>query len=301
MSEKNCNPLNSVYCNLKVKLTGALSERDLDGLYSCTLCNDCHTAGMNRAAREIVVSKNEIAPHVSVIRGNICRSGNPYGAMGARAGKGPAEDGTILFRGCTPAYKTPEILASVESLLRRQGIGYGFLDDEPCCGNIPFNLGDRAAGLEIVEENIARFRAAGVRRVITVCPGCYAAFNKYYKGRNGFDPEVILAVDLLDGMTACGEGFVVQDPCHAREKSEAVRRLLPGAGNKSASPCCGAGAGVMTHDRLLAGAKAQKAFNGGMAKVVTYCPFCYTNLKAAKPGAVADIYVLLDGHAEVTS
>ncbi len=100
-------------------------------------------------------------------------------------------------------------------------------------------------------------------------------------------------------MTVSGDGFVVQDPCHAKEKGEAVRKLLPGASNKNASPCCGAGAGVMTHDRLLASAKAQKAFNGGSAKIVTYCPFCYTNLKAAKPGAVSDIYVLMDKNAVV--
>jgi Fe-S oxidoreductase len=297
MNAKNCNPLNSVYCNLKVKLTGSLSEKDLDGLYSCTLCNECHTAPLNRGAREIAVGKNTIAPHVKAIAGNIRRHGNPYGAAEARKGKGPDSSGTILFRGCTPTFKTPEILAAVERLLKRQGIEYGFLDDEPCCGNILFNLGDRETGSEIAEENIARFKAAGVKRIITVCPGCYASFNRYYKGKNGFNPEVVLAVDLFDGMSVAGEDFVVQDPCHAKEKAGAVRSLLPGADNKNASPCCGAGAGVMTHDRLLAGVKAQKAFNGGKARVVTYCPFCYLNLSSVKPGDVADIYMLLNENA----
>lgn len=294
MNAKNCNPLNSVYCNLKVKLAGNLSERDLNGLYSCTLCNECHTAPLNRGAREIAVGKKAIAPHVGMIAGNIRRTGNPYGASVPRKGKGPAGDGTILFRGCTPACKTPEILASAENLLARKGIAYGFMDDEPCCGNILFNLGDRASGSEIVERNIARFKNSGVRRIITLCPGCYAAFNKYYRGKDGFNPEVILAVDLLDGMSVAGEGFVVQDPCHAKEKADVVRRLLPGASNRSASPCCGAGAGVMSHDRLLAEAKAEKAFNGGTAKVVTYCPFCYSNLSSVRPGAVSDIYMLMD-------
>lgn len=295
MSEKSCNPLNSVYCNLKVKLSGSLGEQDLNGLYSCTLCDECHMAGFNRGAREIAVVKNAIAPHVSAIGNNIRKHGNPYGAKGARNGKGPSADGTILFRGCTPTYRTPEILSAIESLLRRQGIEYGLMDDETCCGNILFNLGDRASGSEAVDRNIARFEAADVRRIITACPGCYAAFNKYYKGRNGFDPEVVLAVDLLDRLSVPGQGFVVQDPCHAKEKAAVVRRLLPGASNKNASPCCGAGAGLMMHDRLLASAKAKKAFNGGAAKVVTYCPFCYLNLSAASPGGASDLYMLLDG------
>ncbi len=300
MSEKSCNPLNSVYCNLKVKLAGSLSERDLGGLYSCTLCNECHTAPMNRGARELAVSKNAIAPHLKIIAGNIRRYGNPYGIADARTGNGPDASGTILFRGCTPTYKTPEILAAVESLLTRQGITYGFMDDEPCCGNILFNLGDRASGSEVVAQNIARLKSAGVRRIITVCPGCYAAFNRYYRGRDGFDLEVVLAVDLLDGLSVAGDGFVVQDPCHAREKGDVVRSLLPGAANKSASPCCGAGAGVVSHDPLLAEAKARKTFNGSSTKVVTYCPFCYANLSSVKQGEVTDLYVLMSQQCDGT-
>jgi Fe-S oxidoreductase len=233
---------------------------------------------------------------VGTIRESIRTYGNPYGAAGARKGKGPDASGTILFRGCTPAYKTPEILSAVERLLAWQGITYGFMDDEPCCGNILFNLGDRAMGSDVVAQNIDRFKKAGVRRIITVCPGCYAAFNRYYKGKDGFDQELVLAVDLLEGMSVAGEGIVVQDPCHAKEKADVVRRLLPGTGNRNASPCCGAGAGVMSHDRLLAESKALKAFNGGSAKVVTYCPFCYANLKSVKPGEVSDLYVLLERH-----
>ncbi len=293
MSSKNCNPLNSVYCNLKVKIAGNLSEKDLNGLYSCTLCNECHTADINRGARDIAVSRDFIAPHVSLIARNIQKSGNPYGMTGKRTGSGICE--TILFRGCTPTYKTPEMLAAVESLLKRKGIEYGLIDDEKCCGNILFNLGDRVSGDEIVRTNIAKFKATGVRRIITVCPGCFAAFSKHYKGVDGFDPEIILAVDLLGGRTLTGEGFVVQDACHAKEKGNTVRSLLSGSGSKSAGPCCGAGAGLMTHDRLLAGEKAKKVFDGSQAKVVTYCPFCYLNLSAVKPDGVSDIYVLLAG------
>src|SRR5512146_1150717 len=91
MSAKNCNPLNSVYCNLKVKLAGGLSEKDLAGLYSCTLCNECHTADFNRGAREMAVSRSLVAPHVSTIGRNIREKGNPYGIAGKRAGSGKCE------------------------------------------------------------------------------------------------------------------------------------------------------------------------------------------------------------------
>jgi Fe-S oxidoreductase len=280
-----------VYCNLKVKLAGGLSEKDLVGLYSCTLCNECHTADFNRGAREIAISRSLVAPHVGAIGKNIREMGNPYGLTGKRHGSGKCE--TVLFRGCTPTYKTPEILEAVESLLKKKGVEYGLIDDETCCGNVLFNLGDRASGVEVVKRNIAKFKAAGVKKIITVCPGCYSAFKKYYKGQGGFIPEVVLAVDLLGGMTVKGD-YAVQDPCHGKEKSGVVRSLLPGSANKSLSPCCGSGAGLMSHDPLLAQAKAQKAFEGKPAKVVTYCPFCYANLRAVKQGEVTDLYVLMD-------
>ncbi len=50
----------------------------------------------------------------------------------------------------------------------------------------------------------------------------------------------------------------------------------------------------MTHDRLLAGAKAQKVTDSSHVKIVTYCPFCYMSLSAVKPDGVSDIYMLLD-------
>jgi Fe-S oxidoreductase len=297
MDTPNCRPLNSIYCNLKVKLTGNLSEQDLDGLYDCTLCNNCGLAGFNRGAREIAIGKNLLTPDAEMVSRNIRETGNPYGIARSRGGDGPSNDGTVLFRGCTPTFKTPETLASVESLLKRKGIKYGFIDGETCCGNILFSLGDRASGSDTVRRNIAKFKAAGVKRIITICPGCYEAFNKYYRGQDGFDPEIILAVDLLDGLSFNGENLIVQDPCHAKEKSAIVRKLLPGAGNKSASPCCGAGSGLMMHNPKLADAKAREATGSNGMKVVTYCPFCYLSLSSVKPDSVFDLYMLLDGKA----
>jgi Fe-S oxidoreductase len=295
METLNCNPLNSIYCNLKVKLTGNLNEQDLDGLYDCTLCNHCGLAGFNRGAREIAVSKNLLVTDASMVNENIRASGNPYGIAKTLRGNGPSADGTILFRGCTTAFKIPDILTSVESLLQRKGIKYGFMNDETCCGSILFNMGHRASGNGTVRKNIEKFKAAGVKRIITICPGCYEALNKYYRGQDGFEPEVILAVDLLEGLAFEGNDLVVQDPCHAKEKSAIVRKLLPGAGNKSASPCCGAGSGLMMHNRQLADAKARGAIGNNNAKIVTYCPFCYLSLSSVKPESVLDIYMLLDG------
>ncbi|MGB9979955.1 heterodisulfide reductase-related iron-sulfur binding cluster [Methanobacterium sp.] len=152
--------------------------------------------------------------------------------------------------------------------------------------------------IEAVGRNIAKFKAAGVKRIITICPGCYNAFNKYYKGYSGFKPEIVLAIDMLNGLTLKGDNFIIQDPCHAKEKSSNVRKILTGSKNEDTSPCCGAGGGVMAHDKRLASTKARKAVENP-EKIVTYCPFCYLNLSAVRPDGVGDIYMLLQNQNRV--
>jgi len=175
---------------------------------------------------------------------------------------------TVLFKGCPPTYKTPEILKAAENL---------------------------ASGFEAVRKNIEKFKAGGVRRIITICPGCYNAFCKYYIGHDGFSPEIILAIDLLNGLTITGDDFTVQDPCHAKEKAYSVRMIVPSRILIEESLCCGAGGGVMAHDKSLAKLKARKAADNP-EKIVTYCPFCYLNLSSVKPDKIFDTYMLLDNH-----
>lgn len=295
----DCFPLNSIYCALKMKLTCNMNEKDLSKLYRCTLCNHCRTASFNHSTREKVVCNNLITPHVAKISENINIYGNSHGAKTVYVEEKQEIMETILFKGCTPTHKAPEILESAENLLKNNGVKYSIINNETCCGNILFNLGDYESGLEAVRKNIEKFKAAGVKKIITICPGCYNAFNNYYKGQDGFHPEIILAVDLLKEPILTGEEYLIQDPCNAKEKADNVRRILPGSKNKSASPCCGAGAGVMAHDKQLASTKARKAVDGSREKIITYCPFCYLNMSSIRPDKVTDIYILLDDQNKV--
>jgi len=85
----------------------------------------------------------------------------------------------------------------------------------------------------------------------------------------------------------------IHDPCHAKEKSELAHGLLQGAIEDGTGACCGAGGGVMSFDRMLAGARAVRILEENEGTVVTYCPFCYLNLSRAGENRVVDLYVLL--------
>jgi len=296
----DCAPLSSLYCNLKLRITGDLKSKELENLYNCNLCNQCHLAGVNQSAREMSVKKDIIARHVAEIKENISKSGNSYGIEHEKGDDGSSNTETLLFKGCTPTHKTPEILMAAENLLKAEKIEYSKWDDETCCGNILFNLGDVNAGEEAVRRNMDKFKQKGVKRIITLCPGCYNAFNKYYRCNDGFEPEIILLTDLISKITLEGDGLTIQDPCHAREKGRVVRSILTNSRNKTNSPCCGAGAGVLAHNPVMATSKALKAFEDNEI-VVTYCPFCYLNLSRVKPEKVKDLYMLIDENRALNS
>jgi Fe-S oxidoreductase len=280
---------------IKMLFTGRLSDEDVRRLYRCTLCNGCWLSWFNRSTRAMAVGKGIVPAHLAPIKESVVKYGNPYGmAVSADGGEPKSVDSdTLLFKGCTARFKAPEILAAARELLDKKGIAYRLMDGESCCGYTLYNLGDIEAGNSAVGRNIEAFKAAGVKRIITICPGCYSAFNKYYKGHNGFDAEVVLAMDLLKDAPVRAKGVTIHDPCHAKEKSEMAHGLLQGAREEGTGACCGAGGGVMSFDRMLAGARAGRILEENAGTVVTYCPFCYLNLSRAGEARVVDMYVLL--------
>lgn len=280
---------------IKILLTGKLSDEDMRRLYRCTLCNGCWMSAFNRSTRAMAV-KNGICPaHLASIRESVKTYGNPYGVMLAADGGCPNESAdTVLFMGCTARYRAPDILHAARRLLTKKGIAFKTIQDESCCGYTLFNLGDIKSGYEAVDRNIEAFNKAGAKRIITICPGCYSAFNQYYRGRNGFDTEIVLALDLLKDQRVSAPGVTVHDPCHAKGRGEAVRSMLAGAREEGTGACCGAGGGVMSCDCMLAESRAGRIFKETPGRLVTYCPFCYLNLSRADVGKVDDLYVLMD-------
>jgi len=285
---------------VKIALTGRLNEGDIKSLYSCTLCNGCWLAPVQRLTRNMAVGKGIVPQHLATIRNSVTTSGNAYGI--STDGGMPAGDcacDTILFEGCTAKYRAPEILTVAKKLLDTKGIKYRTMADETCCGYTLYNLGDLEASRHAVNANIAKFKAAGIRHIITICPGCYEAFHRLYKGKDGFSPEITLALDLMKDTRVDAKDIVIHDPCHAKGRHDMVRGIVKNAGDESTGGCCGAGGGVISWDRLIAESRAKSLARESGRKVVTYCPLCYLNYKRADPECAADLYVLMAAQGDV--
>jgi Fe-S oxidoreductase len=289
------SPHRAVYRFIKMALTGNLSRTDMERLYRCTLCNCCWLASFNHMTRKMAVKKGYIADNLEMIKSSIKKTGNPYGIVTAlKDGSGhDMYSDTLLFIGCTARYRTPQIIEATEKLLKEKGIKYKVMADETCCGYTLYNPGDTGSANEAIDNNIKKFNSAGIKHIITICPGRYSSFNKLYRGRPGFNSKVSLGIDLFKDALIKGDGFIVHDPCHAKEKSETTHKILKGSREEGTGGCCDAGAGVMSCDRLLAGSRARRIFEENKGTIITYCPLCYLNLSRNGEGNVKDLYMLM--------
>lgn len=225
------------------------------------------------------------------IRNNVFNMGNSYGADMDVVDDGECHE-VILHRGCTSRFRENELIDSVSSCLDKRGIDFSVLGDESCCGLMLFDLGDEESGRRVVEENVVKFNRHGVRKIITICPGCYESFTKYYTLNPDFDVEIVFALDLFEDVDVDGSGYVIHDPCHALERRHQVRSIVGNVPEERANSCCGFGVGIRTNDKVKALDASRKTLSRG--NVITYCPSCYHTLNRVDSEKTVDIFSLID-------
>lgn len=225
------------------------------------------------------------------IRENVFNKGNSYGADVDIVDDNQIHE-VILHRGCTSRFRENELIDSISSCLNKMGIDFSVLSDESCCGLMLFDLGDSESGEKVVEKNIKKFNKHGVKKIVTICPGCYESFTKYYKQHSDFDVEVIFAMDFFKDLEIDGTGYIIHDPCHALERSGQVRAIVKNVPEKRANSCCGFGVGLKTGDKNQALEMSKKTLSGDT--VITYCPSCYHTLNRVDSSKTVDIFSLID-------
>lgn len=114
-----------------------------------------------------------------------------YLPQAAEAGPGPID--TLFFPGCSLVSYAPNLVRAVGRWLDDTGIAWALSDD--CCGSPLMSAGlfDRAHALR--QRVIDQMQAAGITRMVTICPGCGDEFAEQLEG-SGIEivplPEVLL-------------------------------------------------------------------------------------------------------------
>ncbi len=229
--------------------------------------------------------------HLDKLRNNILVKGNSYGSEMDKVDDGKIHE-VILHRGCTSRFRENELIDSVKSCLDKKNIVYSELSDESCCGVMIFLLGDEKSGKKVVDANVEKYNHHGVKKIITMCPGCYESFTEYYTQNPDFNIEVVFAMDLFDDEEIDGTGYIIHDPCHALERAPQVRSIIKNVPEKRANSCCGFGAGTRAGSKEVTKRIAQQTLSGD--KVITYCPSCYHTLNRVNSDKTVDFFTLLD-------
>ncbi len=205
------------------------------------------------------------------------------------------------------------VLRSIALLLKRAGIGYGYLyEGDGYSGVLLYDMGFVDGFAEHARRVYRGLKERGVKRIITVDPHTtYALRRLYPEYVEGYDIEVYNYLELLAekgiGSGRGGGEVVIHDPCYyARYEDvlEQPRKLLREAGYRVLEPrrsgrmtyCCGGPVEALSPRLAERIAETRlRELLGYSKRVVTLCPICYANLSRVARGeaVVSDIAVYL--------
>jgi Fe-S oxidoreductase len=270
------------------------------------------------AARSDMMEKEKgrIPPRVTSFLEDVYRLGNPLKERGKRDAwangikRYQPGDEYLFYVGCLGSYDEfgQRMARSVGALLNEAGVSFGILgNEENCCGNEVYLLGERELFQVLAERNIQKFKELGVKKVVTLSPHAYNAMKNNYPLVSNAYFEVSHYTQLLCGLLSENKikpsknkaKVTYHDPCflgrynkiygEPREILQSIPgiELLEMERNRENSFCCGGGSGNFVTD-LLAGSKespsrirVREAYETGADILAVACPSCMTMLQDA--------------------
>ena len=212
-----------------------------------------------------------------------------------------------MFVCCENAYdpRVQPMPRALVNLLRAAQVDFGTLGlEEQCCGSEIRRLGESGLYEYLRDDNLDKFRQAGIQKMVTTSPHCMNVFKNEYAGA-GFTVEhytQMLARLIAEGKIKFGKRMetvvTYQDPCFLGKQNgiydepRAVLKSIPGVKfvdmdrSRERSVCCEGGGGRMwlegTNNKVrLANDRVAQALETGAKVLATACPFCFLTLSDA--------------------
>ena len=229
-----------------------VTDKIKDSVFQCQLCGNCDVtckicrydmeplAAMHELRFKLVEDGKTIPRNDMVIEGyrklnNMLKK--PKGKRGDWAkdleikdlSKEKAE--VVFHAGCQYSYD-PELqkIAGISvGILQKAKTDFGiFGQNEGCCGGRAYHMGykkDYAGGLN---NNVAAWKKAGIKTVVTPCADCYHTFKRLY-AKDGSEFRVIHMVEFVDKLIKEGKlkfkrkinaKVTYHDPCYLGRQGE---------------------------------------------------------------------------------
>lgn len=303
-------------------------------MYHCSLCdacaNDCVTnykpSQYIREARTLAVQEEMEPASVHKAIENLTEKGNLFGltekdpAVADAIARLPKQAEVVVYVGQTAAYHQAKSALALFSLLKKAGVSFTVLEQEPISGAYLGDLMGYIGDVQAVAEQVdAAVRGTGARQVVALNPHDAQIFLQQYQEWGLLEGiRVSTATAFVAGLIEEGKLTVTKhggeasfhDPCRlARglDESEPARTILAAMGvelkelflNRRMSRCCG-GLVLEAYNpgmaKLTARNREEDAVRLGYQQVVTACPDCLELLQKYGEGAVVytDIFCMLD-------
>ncbi|MBO4916422.1 MAG: (Fe-S)-binding protein [Bacteroidales bacterium] len=245
-------------------------------------------------------------------------TGFDISAMKASVSAEPSPGRVLYFAGCMTAL-TPAISQAMESVFRKAGVDYAFMDKDGglCCGRPVLMAGRFEQARELIRKNKEIIQASGASTLVLSCPICYKVFREHYKlegirvvHHTEYMLELVKAGKLV---LEKGEGSMVyHDPCELgrgcgvyeqpRELLRQAGELVEAAQNREMSICCGGSLGSLTLGFDKREDITRNALNnlvsGDPATIVTACPLCKGTFARYADRPVEDIAETVNRHTK---
>ncbi|MDQ7779286.1 MAG: (Fe-S)-binding protein [Planctomycetota bacterium] len=173
-------------------------------LWECTSCGACTVKCPKQAKpsqvvfgmRSILVERAKVPVAVRDALESVVKHGNPWNKLREKrtdwckdlglksVGEGAQVD-YLYYVCCTAAYdpRIQKTALALVKLLNKAGVNFGTLgDQESCCGNDAFRMGERGLFEMLVEDNSALLKDTGVKTILTASPHCFNALKNEYAG-----------------------------------------------------------------------------------------------------------------------
>mgnify|MGYP000617584985 CR=1 FL=1 len=196
---------------------------------------------------------------------------------------------------------------SLINVLESARVSFGILgNDEECCGNEIYLLGETGLFQNLVEKNTKKFKELGVTKIVTLSPHAYNTMKNNYPAFGG-SFELYHYTQLLNDLIKKNKikpsrakvKVTFQDPCflgrynNIYDEPRHILQSIPGIEliemerNKRDAFCCGGGSGNFVTDFLAGGAdspariRTREAYETGANTLAVACPSCLTMLTDA--------------------
>ncbi|MFW9934477.1 MAG: fumarate reductase (CoM/CoB) subunit TfrB [Candidatus Thorarchaeota archaeon] len=217
-------------------------------------------------------------------------------------------DEVLFFPGCLINLRIQDAGLNLVEVLKRNNVRVHIPKDFVCCTSVAFRSGARSVAYDMVIRNTEYFRKLGVKKVVSLCPGCMSTIKQdwpivlHEKNKPPYDFEPLDINEYLIKQFGV-EGLnkkdlhplpirvVYHDPCHLNrhqgitEEPRQLIRMIPEIefiDVEDSDRCCGAGGGVRAGRRELsydiAEIKLDILSKPKPDVIATSCSFCYIQL-----------------------